>query len=179
MLLTLLITPTHLLSRSPRQETFEWAFWRHREIIVSDTITNQISRPTDPIHRLRHPNDAAFERVGILAQEANAAVQSAADTHDLSAIETQYLGRKGSLNELRKLIGTLPKDDRPAFGARINEAVDAVTALIETRRQYSRRPRTRGPPANGNARRHAAGPSSADGTPAPADADGGSHQGSS
>ena len=104
---------------------------------MSDTITNQIPKqdsepvPSSP----SDPNDAAFERVRLLAHEASAAVQTAADTHDLSVIETQFLGRKGSLNELRKAIGTLPKDDRPAFGARINEAVDAVTALIETRRQ--------------------------------------------
>lgn len=69
-----------------------------------------------------------------LAQEASEAVRNAGSTHDLNAIETHYLGRKGSLNELRKAIGTLPKEERPAFGARINEAVDAVTALILARR---------------------------------------------
>lgn len=77
----------------------------------------------------------AFERVQALANEAAQAAQTAPDTNHLSQIETQYLGRKGSLNELRKMIGTLPKDDRPAFGARINEAVDAAATLIETRRQ--------------------------------------------
>lgn len=95
---------------------------------MSDTISNQIS------DSLPNQNDAAFTRVVQLAQEASAAVQAAAATQDLSTIETQFLGRKGSLNELRKAIGTLPKDERPAFGARINEAVDAVAALIETRR---------------------------------------------
>ena len=55
------------------------------------------------------------------------------------SIETHYLGRKGSLNELRKAIGTLPKEERPAFGARINEAVDAVTALIDAQRRAASR----------------------------------------
>lgn len=69
-----------------------------------------------------------------MAQEAEAAVQAATSTADLTAIETRYLGRKGSLNELRRAIGTLPEAERPTFGARINEAVAALTSQIEARR---------------------------------------------
>ncbi len=69
-----------------------------------------------------------------LTQEAEAAVREASATADLTALETKYLGRKGSLNELRRAIGTLPAEERPAFGARINEAVAALTARIEARR---------------------------------------------
>ncbi len=78
-------------------------------------------------------NSGAFESVEQLAQEARDALQQAGSTQDLSAIETRYLGRKGSLNELRKAIGGLPREDRPAFGAKINEAVEALTALIASR----------------------------------------------
>lgn len=78
-------------------------------------------------------NSGAFESVEQLAQEARDALQQAGSTQDLSAIETRYLGRKGSLNELRKAIGGLPKEDRPAFGAKINEAVEAVATLIASR----------------------------------------------
>ncbi|HZP80817.1 MAG TPA: phenylalanine--tRNA ligase subunit alpha [Chthonomonadaceae bacterium] len=69
-----------------------------------------------------------------LTQEAETAVQAAQRTADLDAVETKYLGRKGSLNELRRTIGTLPAEERPAFGARINEAVTALTARLEARR---------------------------------------------
>jgi phenylalanyl-tRNA synthetase alpha chain len=69
-----------------------------------------------------------------LTQEAEALVQAATGTADLDVIETRYLGRKGSLNEQRRTIGTLPAEERPAFGARINEAVTALTACIEARR---------------------------------------------
>jgi phenylalanyl-tRNA synthetase alpha chain len=77
--------------------------------IVSDAITQQITA-------------------------AEAAVQSAATTADLTAVEKQYLGLKGSLNSLRRTIGTLPAAERPAFGMRINEAVSELTARIEARR---------------------------------------------
>ena len=43
-----------------------------------------------------------------LAQEAETAVQAAPSSADLAAVETRYLGRKGSLNDLRRTIGTLP-----------------------------------------------------------------------
>ena len=78
-------------------------------------------------------NSGTFESLAQLAQEARDALQQAGSTQDLSAIETRYLGRKGSLNELRKAIGGLPREDRPAFGAKINEAVEALTALISSR----------------------------------------------
>src|SRR5579871_5569363 len=67
-------------------------------------------------------------------QEAEAEVEAAQSTADLAAIEIKYLGRKGSLNDLRRMIGTLPAEERPAFGARINDAVAALTDRLERRR---------------------------------------------
>lgn len=69
-----------------------------------------------------------------LAREAAAAVLEARSTADLAVVETRYLGRKGSLNELRRAIGSLPANERPAFGARINETVTGLTAQIEEQR---------------------------------------------
>lgn len=76
-------------------------------------------------------SDVIVERV----QEAKVEVAAATNSAELTAVEVKYLGRKGSLNELRKLIGTLPAEERPAFGARINEAVAALTAEINARRE--------------------------------------------
>ncbi len=92
---------------------------------MSDTLSPQNSTTT--------PDTS--DSINALAQQARTEAAQAADTRELSIIETRYLGRKGSLNELRKAIGTLPKDERPAFGARINEAVEIVAAHIEAKRQ--------------------------------------------
>jgi phenylalanyl-tRNA synthetase alpha chain len=67
-------------------------------------------------------------------QEAEAAAQAAQSAADLTAVETKYLGRKGSLNDLRKSIGALPPEERPAFGARINAAVAALAEQLARRR---------------------------------------------
>jgi phenylalanyl-tRNA synthetase alpha chain len=69
-----------------------------------------------------------------LTEEAASAIEAASSTADLDAAETRYLGRNKGLNELSRLIGTLPKEERPAFGARLNEARAALTAQIEQRR---------------------------------------------
>lgn len=57
-------------------------------------------------------------------------IRAARSTSDLAAVETKYLGRKGSVNELRKTIGTLSAEERPEFGARINEAASVLNRLI-------------------------------------------------
>jgi phenylalanyl-tRNA synthetase alpha chain len=61
-------------------------------------------------------------------------IASATNLTTLEEVETRYLGRNKGLNELRRTIGSLPKEERPLFGARINEAVEALTLAIEVRR---------------------------------------------
>ncbi len=65
---------------------------------------------------------------------ARGEVEQAPGTAELSAVEIRYLGRNGSLNALRRTIGALPKEERPAFGARINEATATLEAHIAKRR---------------------------------------------
>jgi phenylalanyl-tRNA synthetase alpha chain len=65
--------------------------------------------------------------------EALAAVDAAQATAALAEVESRYLGRKGSLNALRRAIGSQPAEERPAFGSRINEAVTLLTNRIEER----------------------------------------------
>ena len=74
------------------------------------------------------------DTIAQLAQEAEGAVQAAQTSADLVAVETLYLGRKGSLNDLRRTIGTLPAEQRPTFGARINEAASLLEERIAARR---------------------------------------------
>ena len=53
-----------------------------------------------------------------LRTEAQTEIAAAVRVADLDALETRYLGRNKGLNELSRLIGTLAKDERPAFGAK-------------------------------------------------------------
>lgn len=67
--------------------------------------------------------------------EALAALEGVRSVAELAGVETKYLGRDKGLNELRRGIRNLPAEERPAFGARINEAVAALTERIAARRE--------------------------------------------
>ncbi|MCB0285772.1 MAG: phenylalanine--tRNA ligase subunit alpha, partial [Calditrichaeota bacterium] len=63
-------------------------------------------------------------------------IQSANDANSLEALRVKYLGRKGSVTGLFKLMGKVSADERPAFGKLLNELRDEVeTALKEKTEQ--------------------------------------------
>ena len=69
-----------------------------------------------------------------LAQEALAAVAACADLTVLDEARVHWLGKKGVLTEQLKALGALPAAERPAAGARINQAKEQVQAAIDARR---------------------------------------------
>jgi len=80
-----------------------------------------------------------MEHVDDLVEKAKAELMAASATQEISAIEARYLGSKGTLQGLLKTIATLPKDERPAFGARLNAAKQALAEQIAARREIVRR----------------------------------------
>ncbi|MDX1562152.1 MAG: phenylalanine--tRNA ligase subunit alpha [Gammaproteobacteria bacterium] len=70
-----------------------------------------------------------------LRNEAVAAAKAASDLRSLDAVRVKYLGKKGLFTtELREL-GRLPADERPAAGKEINLAKQALTELLDERRE--------------------------------------------
>jgi phenylalanyl-tRNA synthetase alpha chain len=67
-----------------------------------------------------------------------AALSDFAGCSDAAALENakaRYLGKTGRLTELLKSLGGLPAPERPAAGARINEAKAKLETALERRRQ--------------------------------------------
>jgi len=56
------------------------------------------------------------------------------DAPALEDAKAKYLGKTGRLTELLKSLGKLPADERPAAGARINEAKATLEAALDRRR---------------------------------------------
>ena len=69
-----------------------------------------------------------------LAQEALAEVAACGDLAALDEVRVRWLGKKGALTEQLKALGALPAAERPAAGARINEAKEQLQSAIESRR---------------------------------------------
>jgi len=70
-----------------------------------------------------------------LLQDAEAAVAAAADAATLEQLRVDFLGKKGVLTAQLKSLGQLSAEERPAAGARINEAKQALQARIQARRE--------------------------------------------
>jgi len=70
-----------------------------------------------------------------LEQQALQEVASATDPAALDAVRVRYLGKKGSLTEQLKQLGTLPAAERPAAGQEINRIKQVVQAGIEARNE--------------------------------------------
>ncbi len=75
-----------------------------------------------------------MEDLDTLTSEALVAVDAAASLSELDQVRVQYLGKKGELSQLLKGLGQLSAEERPAAGARINEAKERVQAALDARR---------------------------------------------
>jgi phenylalanyl-tRNA synthetase alpha chain len=69
-----------------------------------------------------------------LLEDAQARVSAAGTSAELDALDTELLGRKGSITALRRTLGQAAAEDRPRLGQAINDAAEAVEALIAARR---------------------------------------------
>lgn len=76
-----------------------------------------------------------MENLQTLLEKGKQAVSQAGDIKALDDVRVQYLGKKGHLTQLLKGVGQLSAEERPAAGARINEAKAELGALLNERKQ--------------------------------------------
>ena len=69
-----------------------------------------------------------------LTRQALAQVAGCGDLASLEDARVRWLGKKGTLTEQLKALGALRAAERPAAGARINQAKEEVQAALEARR---------------------------------------------
>lgn len=70
-----------------------------------------------------------LQAIAPLEAEASQAVSGATTTAALREIELKYLGKNGLLSGLMRGIGSLPNEEKPRYGAAVNEARARVEAL--------------------------------------------------
>ena len=69
-----------------------------------------------------------------LIQQAEADIAAADDLTALDAVRVAYVGKKGELTARMKQLGSLPAEERPAAGQKINRAMQAFNATLDARR---------------------------------------------
>ncbi|MBS1714460.1 MAG: phenylalanine--tRNA ligase subunit alpha [Armatimonadetes bacterium] len=74
-----------------------------------------------------------MEQVQTLEQTVAEAIRAAPTTTACREIELKSLGKNGELTGLMRGIGQLPAEDRPRFGAAVNEARARLQSLLDAR----------------------------------------------
>jgi phenylalanyl-tRNA synthetase alpha chain len=69
-----------------------------------------------------------------LRDDGLAETAAAADLAALDLVRVKYLGRKGAVQAAFEKLPTLPKEERPAFGALANQAREALTTALNDRK---------------------------------------------
>ncbi len=60
-------------------------------------------------------------------------IDQTSSLHELMILKSRYIGKKSVLNNLMKKIGSLPKEERPAFGQTLNKAKTKIADMLSER----------------------------------------------
>ncbi|MBR2066892.1 MAG: phenylalanine--tRNA ligase subunit alpha [Solobacterium sp.] len=72
-----------------------------------------------------------MDKIQQVQEEALAAIAEATDLESLNQVRIQYLGKKGSIQELMSEMKSLPKEEKPAFGSKVNVCKQEVSTALE------------------------------------------------
>ncbi len=76
----------------------------------------------------------ALAQIEELTVEADAELAGVNDADALEAFRIKYLGTKGRVKGLMKLLGQVPKEEKPALGQRVNAVQAAINAAFEAKK---------------------------------------------
>ncbi len=68
-----------------------------------------------------------------LEREAEAALRGASSSDSLRELELRYLGKNGLVTGLLRQIGSLPNEEKPLFGQKVNDARKRLEAVLQDR----------------------------------------------
>ena len=71
------------------------------------------------------------EQLAKIRAEALSAMENAQSAAELDGLRVQYLGKKGELTAVLKMMGKLSPEERPAMGQLANEVRAALESAIE------------------------------------------------
>src|SRR2546421_6874482 len=77
----------------------------------------------------------ALAQIDQLSQQAESELRDVKDPQGLEQFRIKFLGGNGQIKGLMKLLGQVPREQKPAVGQRVNAVKDQVTAAFEARKQ--------------------------------------------
>ena len=73
------------------------------------------------------------ETLDTIRREVLAALDGAGNAQELDALRVKYLGKKGELTAVLKMMGKLSAEERPAMGQLANEVRSALESALEAK----------------------------------------------
>ena len=74
-----------------------------------------------------------LEQIEVVAKQAEQELAAVANPAQLEQFRIKFLGVKGSIKGLMKLLGATPKEQKPIVGQKINALQDRVRAAFEAK----------------------------------------------
>lgn len=75
------------------------------------------------------------DQIELVQQEAVQAINSASSMDELKQLRIDYLGKKGKIQALMSLMKDLSKEEKPAFGQKVNVCKETVTNAIDAKQE--------------------------------------------
>jgi len=75
-----------------------------------------------------------MEHLKAMKEAAIKAISACEDHTELNRLRVLYLGKKGPIQEVMKTMKDLSKEERPLFGAQVNEVKKKISSLLEERK---------------------------------------------
>ncbi len=76
-----------------------------------------------------------IDAIGQIEERAIQQIAGASGTAALKDVESQFLGKKGELSLLMGQLGSIPNDQKPAFGKAVNDAKARVEQILQAKHQ--------------------------------------------
>ena len=76
-----------------------------------------------------------MDKIQEVQESALKAIAEASDLDALNAVRLEYLSKKGSIQALMSEMKELPKEEKPAFGSKVNVCKQTVTEAIEAKQK--------------------------------------------
>ena len=70
------------------------------------------------------------EKIIEIKKQALDKIKEIKDSKNLEDIRIHFLGKKGELTSLLKMLGDLPKEERPKFGEKVNKAKNEIIFIL-------------------------------------------------
>ena len=75
------------------------------------------------------------EKVKEIEKKANLELENCSELKELESIRVKYLGKKGELTAILKMMGSLSKEERPVMGSLVNKVRDELEEIISKKRR--------------------------------------------